>query len=77
MKEFLAGLLAESGSLSTEAIILRIVASALISAAMQMTVLIIFFIFVLFFWLQSYAENLKAPNIFHFICILFMFLIIC
>ena len=29
------------------------------------------------FWLQSYAENLKAPNIFHFICILLMFLIIC
>ncbi len=29
------------------------------------------------FWLQSYAENLKAPNIFYFICILFMFLIIC
>ena len=23
-----------------------------------------------FFWLQSYAENLKAPNIFYFICIL-------
>lgn len=36
--------------------------TALISAAMQMTVLIIFFIFVLFFWLQSYAKLLKTSN---------------